>query len=167
MRSNPVKQIFSSPANNTESSPLSISDLQQNGVLPVKTSLTLKSKLQFSDEAKSLAGFSWPFCRFSASPPPPNLRVADPPLPLFVCLTVSFRWLPEHRRARSLSSFHSPLWWSRCVRTRYSHRSEGKEMWLRKWGAQKNRCSHLSAFLSSPSIRSTIISHLSRVSSSC
>lgn len=35
------------------------------------------------------------------------------------------RWSPGRHRARNPSSFHSSLWWSRCVLSHCRHRSEG------------------------------------------
>lgn len=65
------------------------------------------------------------------------LQVAHPDLSLslsptlsvsvFISLKVCLRWSPGHRRARSPSSFRSPLWWSRCARPRCSHRSESQK----------------------------------------
>lgn len=88
MRSNPVKQIFSLPANNKQCSRLW--PATKCWVLTDKTSITFKSKLQFPDEANSLAGFLWDHFVGSVSSSS-DLQAADPPFPL--SLSLHFSWV--------------------------------------------------------------------------
>lgn len=88
-----------------------VSGLQQNGVLTDKTSITFKSKLQFPDEANSLAGFLWPFCRFSILllwPPGGWSSLPSLPLSSFLWVFVSddFQNVTGHE-ASLLSTRHS------------------------------------------------------------
>lgn len=109
MRSNPVKQIFSLPANNKQCSRLW--PATKCWVLTDKTSITFKSKLQFPDEANSLAGFLWPFCRFSILllwPPGGWSSLPSLPLSSFLWVFVSddFQSVTGHE-ASLLSTRHS------------------------------------------------------------